>query len=377
VRIIILGSARVLTPEQCFIKFASPYKNKLNFLILINFTFLNLLKKVKYDVKQGLKWFSLKHFEDYEEKRNYVAQSLQLAMLLEVSAYPKPGNVHRTRDFLDTRFEHFLASAVALNPCWRKAAYRGFLISLGKLSFSSLNIGELIREGVERVKAWHSGGNTSLGTIMLLTPIAAAAGKTLMDGGFNEEVLRRNLKFISESSTFMDAVNVYKAINLVKPGGLGESKFLDIKNESSINEIIEKKISLFEIFKFSSSYDSIALEWIENFKVTFELGYPFFINELKECKDLNASIVNTYLKVLSEVYDTLIIRKAGFKLAAMVSERAKEALEVGGLKTLEGKKVVFKLDRDLAKYGGKLNPGATADLIASILAIAVLNGVRP
>lgn len=312
-----------------------------------------------------------------EKKEDYIAQSLQLAMLLEVSAYPKPGNVHRTRDFFDTKFEHFLASAVALNPCWCKAAYRGALISLGKLSFSSLNIGELIREGVEKVKAWHSGGNTSLGVIMLLTPIAAAAGKGFTDGNFNEEALRKNLKLIAESSTFMDAINVYKAISLAKPGGLGEIDFLDVNKESSINEIIEKQIPLFEIFKFSSKYDSISLEWVENFKITFELGYPFFINELKESKDLNVSIVNTYLKVLSEVYDTLIIRKAGFEWAVKVSERAKEALEAGGLKTLEGKNLVFKLDEDLAKYGNKLNPGATADLTSSTLAIAVLNGVKP
>jgi triphosphoribosyl-dephospho-CoA synthase len=319
----------------------------------------------------------LKNFEDYEEKRNYIAQSLQLAMLLEVSAYPKPGNVHRTRDFFDTKFEHFLASAVALNPCWNKAAYRGFLISLGKLSFSSLNIGELIKEGVERVKAWHSGGNTSLGTIMLLMPIAAAAGKTLAEGEFNEKILRRNLKLIAESSTFMDAINVYKAINLAKPGGLGKSKFLDVKNESSLNEIIEKKISLFEILKFSSSYDSISLEWVENFKITFELGLPFFINELNESKDLNIAIVNTYLKVLSEVYDTLIIRKAGVEKAIEVSKKAREVLEAGGLKTIKGKKLVFKFDEELAKYKGKLNPGSTADLISSILAIAILKGVRP
>ena len=33
---------------------------------------------------------------------DYVARSAQLAMLLEVSAYPKPGNVDRTHDFRAT-----------------------------------------------------------------------------------------------------------------------------------------------------------------------------------------------------------------------------------------------------------------------------------
>ena len=42
---------------------------------------------------------------------DHVSRCLQLAILLEVSAYPKPGNVHRTADFQETDYEHFLASA--------------------------------------------------------------------------------------------------------------------------------------------------------------------------------------------------------------------------------------------------------------------------
>ena len=46
----------------------------------------------------------------------YAASSGQLAMLLELSAYPKPGNVHRTRNFNDLRFEHFLGTIPGLYP---------------------------------------------------------------------------------------------------------------------------------------------------------------------------------------------------------------------------------------------------------------------
>ncbi|MHC1580300.1 MAG: triphosphoribosyl-dephospho-CoA synthase, partial [Methanopyraceae archaeon] len=51
-----------------------------------------------------------------------IAASLTLGALLEVSGWPKPGNVHRTRDHDDTRFEHFLASAVAAYPVLRELA---------------------------------------------------------------------------------------------------------------------------------------------------------------------------------------------------------------------------------------------------------------
>ena len=46
-----------------------------------------------------------------------VAAAGQLACLLEVSA-PKPGNVSPDRHFHDTRYEDFLASAVAIGPAF-------------------------------------------------------------------------------------------------------------------------------------------------------------------------------------------------------------------------------------------------------------------
>jgi len=40
---------------------------------------------------------------------DFIAGSAELAMLLEVSATPKPGNVDRTHDFEDVTYEHFLS----------------------------------------------------------------------------------------------------------------------------------------------------------------------------------------------------------------------------------------------------------------------------
>lgn len=77
-----------------------------------------------------------------------VARSAQLALLLEVSAYPKPGNVDRTHDFINTSYEHFLASSVALYLVLREAAVRGREIEV------DIGIGELVRRGVEESAAW-------------------------------------------------------------------------------------------------------------------------------------------------------------------------------------------------------------------------------
>jgi triphosphoribosyl-dephospho-CoA synthase len=308
---------------------------------------------------------------------SYVSQCLQLAVLLEVSAYPKPGNVHRTADFKETRYEHFLASAVALTPAFREAAQKGVLAFEGKVNLGELEVGETIKDAVRQVKAWQKGGNTLLGTIILLAPMAAAAGMTLAEKLFSVSRLREKLKLVVESTTPRDAVNVYEAISLAEPGGLGEVPRLDVADPTAREKILREKISLFEVFKLSSSWDAVSSEWVNNYPITFDLGYPHFTSVLEKTKDINTATVHTFLKILSEVPDTLIARKLGSAKAEEVSILAKEVLESGALTTIEGREKLFRLDKRLRDTRHRLNPGTTADLTAAVLAVAVLDGYKP
>ncbi|MEM1607345.1 MAG: triphosphoribosyl-dephospho-CoA synthase, partial [Candidatus Bathyarchaeia archaeon] len=65
------------------------------------------------------------------EITEYIRQRAELAAALEVSGWPKPGNVHRTRDHADARFEHFLAGSIALGPSTAAAALRGIMAAKG------------------------------------------------------------------------------------------------------------------------------------------------------------------------------------------------------------------------------------------------------
>ena len=89
----------------------------------------------------------------------HVSSCLQLAILLEVSA-PKPGNVNRTEGFADTKYEHFLASAVAIEPSFARLASQGFMVSEGRIEPSGIGVGSAIYDAVKRTKAWQRGGNT-------------------------------------------------------------------------------------------------------------------------------------------------------------------------------------------------------------------------
>ena len=309
------------------------------------------------------------------EKAEYISRCLELAILLEVSAYPKPGNVHRTADFPETRYEHFLASAVAITPSFKKAAEQGVKVSEGKIDPSEVGIGSIIRDAVDRMRRCQSGGNTLLGAIILLAPIAVAAG--MVNKQFSLHKLRENIKVIVESSTPADAVDVYDAISVVNPGGLGKSPKLDVTDPTSKNRILKEQVTLFETFQIASAYDSIASEWVTNYPITFDLGYPYFIRQLGETGDINTATVHAFLKILSEVPDTFISRKVGQAKAESISAEAGRILKEGGLATALGRNLLQKFDRKLRDPAHDLSPGTTADITEAVLVLNNLSGYKP
>ena len=311
------------------------------------------------------------------EKAKHISQCLELAMLLEVSA-AKPGNVTFATGFEGTRVEHFLASAVAVAPWFEKAARRGIAVSDKTLSVNDVGMGQIIKKCAADINLWQKGGNTLLGTVMLLVPLAVAVGMTPTGENFSFDLmrLRENLRLAVESTTAEDAVHLYEAIDIAKPSGLNEASDLDVHDPASKERLLKENVSLFEVFKMAAGYDDICSEWVRNYPITFDLAYPYLKAQL-ERGDLNTAVVHTFLKILSEHPDTFIARKAGVEKAQQVSSDAKRALELGGLETQDGKKGIFELDRRLRESGNRLNPGTTADLTAAALALCTLGGYRP
>jgi len=311
-------------------------------------------------------------------KAKYISKCLELAILFEVSA-DKPGNVNLIVGFEGTRYEHFLASAVAVAPHFELAAERGIAVSRGKISVSEVGLGRIIKDCVRDVNAWQRGGNTLLGTIILFSPIAVAAGITPTKEGYIFEIpqLRENLKAVVESTTPKDAVNVYDAIKIANPSGLNKAPDLDLNDPDSVNKIVKENVSLYQVFKIASSYDNVCSEWVNSYSITFDFAYPHLMEQISKTKDLNVAIIHTFLKVLAKHPDTFIARKVGIGKAREVSSMAEEILKLGGLKTLRGKEKLREFDLMLRKSSNLLNPGTTADIIAAALALNLLGGYRP
>ena len=311
------------------------------------------------------------------QKTTHISRCLQMAILLEVSAN-KPGNVNFTTNFKDTHTEHFLASAIAAGPTFQKAAKRGIQITNGKRPINEAGLGELIKLCIKDVMKWQHGGNTILGTVILLIPISIAAGMTPINEKHEIDLktLRKNINNIIYASTAKDAVHLYEAIDIATPSGLNQAPDLSVNDPNSKQRLITENIPLHQVFNIAKNYDDICSEWINNYPITFDEAYPYLKEQLTKT-DQNTAIINTFLKILAQHPDTFIARKAGNKKAKTISNQAKKILEIGGATTTKGKTAITKFDHNLRKKGNEHNPGTTADITATTIALCTLNGYRP
>jgi triphosphoribosyl-dephospho-CoA synthase len=307
-----------------------------------------------------------------------VGKCASLAALLEVSTYPKPGNVHRLRDFPDTKYEHFLAGSVSLGPRMEELAEKGQRIGNGDRKWAELSVGEIILTSVKDMMDWQSGGNVHLGIILLFSPLAAAAGSVMKEGVVDLDDLRSVLGEVISGANPQDSVNIYRAIDeAMSTENLGAVDQLDVKDTSSLDRILDDGLTPMDIFMECQERDAICNEWVTGFNVTFTEGYPFIRKRIDEGATINEATVDTFLKILSEHPDSLIQRKSGTKAAISVSEKAKKIIQAGGASTEVGMKMIWELDDELSSENGALNPGTTADLTAASLFLLLLTGWRP
>ena len=302
---------------------------------------------------------------------------INLSSLLELSGWPKPGNVHRTKNFPGTSFEHFLAGISAIQPNFRIQCEKVYnTVENDKQSFSNVELGTFFKESVLEMMKWQSGGNVILGHILTLAPLSSAAAICIKLKKCRLIDFESILKKLIEDSTVNDTLHLYEAIKLSNPGGLGKIDKYDVNDANAYEDIIRDEINLKEIFEKSQNYDLISSEYATGFEIILKEGLPYFLDIFKENRDINKTIVNTYIKLLANHLDTLIIRKVGKPEAMKISKEASKILLQGGISSKKGLKLTIKLDKKLQKQNGKLNPGTTADLLAGVIFCALLFGLN-
>jgi triphosphoribosyl-dephospho-CoA synthase len=260
------------------------------------------------------------------------AERAQLAMMLEVTAYPKPGNVDRCHDYPETRLEHFLASTIFAREALEEAA-RG-----------QGRIGEIIKHAVRDTNR-HSGGNTHFGAFILIIPLLY--GKDIPGA----------IRAVGTTDT-SDAIAFYKAFAMtdVKMHAADE---LDVNDPHTLTLIRDREMTLLDIMQHSAARDMVAREWVTGFRLT-RRGADL----LHQLGPGRRSIVEAFLTLLASEPDTFIIKKHGTDVATETMLRARDVLD--------GKLSPEQFDADCIQRD--INPGSTADIIIASIYIALGEG---
>jgi triphosphoribosyl-dephospho-CoA synthase len=270
----------------------------------------------------------------------------EVACIWEVSAR-KVGNVYPGADFRDCGTVDFLLSAAAIRTIFQWPGHSG--------------TGFLIRRATEETRST-VGTNTNLGIILLLAPLVNAVQPVRpFRGAVQAELDRLNIQ---------DAQQVYHAIRLANPGGLGETPEQDVRNEPTV--------TLLEAMRLAADRDMIARQYANGFADVFDFGMPAFVDAFARFGCVEAAIIDLQFRWLAEYPDSLIARKNGIAVAEDVQRRAAKVRDLGGIATPEGRAAGVALDKHLRSDSNKLNPGTTADLITACLFVALReNKVAP
>jgi triphosphoribosyl-dephospho-CoA synthase len=265
-----------------------------------------------------------------------------LACLLEATA-PKPGNVHRGADFDDLTYFDFLAAAVAIGPAMEAASH-------------GAPLGATVLAAVRATRE-ATGTNVNLGTALLLAPLA----KVPPCGDWQAGV--RSVLF---ALTPDDARDVYAAIALAKPGGLGQVAEADVSGPAPAD--------LVAAMRLAEERDLVARQYSRDFAEVLGEAVPLLHKALDQRLPLADVIVRTYLELLSLRPDSLVARKCGAEMARRISGQAAAVLAAGLPGDERYERALADFDFFLRSDGHRRNPGTTADLVAAALFVALRDG---
>lgn len=278
--------------------------------------------------------------------REWLAEAYRLACRIELRAI-KPGNVHVHAAGHGMSVADFEASCEASAP---------------EIARPEATVGQRILRAV-RATQEAVGCNTNLGIVLLAAPLAQAAAQ---DAGL---ALREALRGVLASLTVEDAADVYEAIRLAAPGGLGESPRHDVRDAPAV--------TLAEAMAEAAGRDAIARQYATDYQDIFERGLPVAVRAIDRWHSPDWAATAVFLEFLSCLPDSHVARKFGPESAERLRQRAlpyrDELLAADSPKAQADRLLSF--DRSLKDDG--LNPGTSADLcVATLFALMLDQGCR-
>jgi triphosphoribosyl-dephospho-CoA synthase len=196
--------------------------------------------------------------------------------------------------------------------------------------------------------------NTNLGIILMAAPLMQAC----LD--HPHMPLSEAIRKVLAATSLEDTENVYRAIRVAAPGGLGELPEHDVAQPACL--------PLVPAMRQAAERDFIARQYATDFADLFDDIVPFFSAALGRHELFEPAVTETFLYLLSRYPDTHIERKHGSKTAGWVSEQARKVLR--NYEDTDSHEIAWgylhHFDRLLKARG--VNPGTSADLcVAAVI----------
>lgn len=269
------------------------------------------------------------------------------ACLLELKAI-KPGNVGYHADGHGMKVQQFELSARVSAPAL--------------FDPQADSVGQRILNAVGATYA-AVGDNTNLGIILLLAPLAQALINLPAD-----QPLQMRLQTLLPALSIEDAVKCYQAINIARPGGMGEVEDQDIGHTP--------QVSLIEAMELAAERDTIAREYVSNYQSLFAYNIEIYREYYNQWGSSKWAATAVYLSQLLRQPDSLIIRKNGLLKAREISDMIAPLADrvLAATDPLRFENELLLLDGQLKTSG--INPGTTADMTVATLFVAKLEEAR-
>ena len=275
-----------------------------------------------------------------------IASTLATGALIEPIVHPKPGAVtalvgHRDKSIIDYTLQTPALVAALYEAC-RNAS------------------GGFVAEGMRSYRLWLKRlgirVNLSLGTVLMLLPLAAAAR---VAGAPSFCMATRLLR---EHTSVEDSIEYYKTLRYLAPSHLGRYRgpLPDVSSGAS-------PPGLWRVLE-ASSVDNVHWDMINCYPLT-----RLALSILDDMGLNRDAVLTAILTILAEAGDTLIMRKYGLRAFKIAIYEARLALNIARRTDDIAGGVVF-LDRLWRPRGW--SPGSTLDIVATAISVHVYNRSR-
>lgn len=260
------------------------------------------------------------------------------AMLYEVSCTPSPGLVNRFNSgaHQDMDFYSFMTSTAALGPFMARFVQVG--IDFIGTATEMLPVLRIVGQEAEQAMFTATAGiNTQKGLIFSLGIVAAAIGRLLKAGNYQES-------------------GVYQMVAAMTDG-------IVARELAGRSHVSDDRLTAGERLYRKYQISGIRGELEQGLPTVEQYGLPQLRRSMGANLSLNDALLETLLRLMTCVEDTTVMnRHSPQVMRQWVKEQVEAVFAVGAMQTTAGRTRLARMDQEFVER--RISPGGAADLLA-------------